>query len=99
MALAETTLSVACAQGDTFITVASATSVAAGRLGRGDGGGVEGGKGEGRGEREGVNWRGGGGSIRMVEQYQIGTDQNPSRLDMLVGAAAVRPEFAYRVQG
>ena len=40
-----------------------------------------------------------GASIRMVEQYQIGTDQNPSRLDMLVGAAAVRPEFAYRVQG
>jgi len=38
-------------------------------------------------------------TIRMVEQYQIGTDQNPSRLDMLIGAAAVRPEFAYRVQG
>jgi hypothetical protein len=40
-----------------------------------------------------------GASIRMIEQYQIGTDQNPSRLDMLVGAAAPRPEFAYRVQG
>ena len=38
-------------------------------------------------------------AIRMVEQYQIGTDANPSRLDMLVGGAAPRPEYAYRVQG
>lgn len=38
-------------------------------------------------------------SLRMVEQYQIGTDQNPSRLDMLIGAAAIRPEFACRVTG
>ena len=28
-------------------------------------------------------------SIRMVEQYQIGTDQNPSRLDILIVAARV----------
>lgn len=41
----------------------------------------------------------GGLSIRYVEQYQIGTDQNPSRLDILIGAAAVRPEWAVRVQG
>jgi hypothetical protein len=38
-------------------------------------------------------------SIRYVEQYQIGTDQNPSRLDILIGAAAVRPEWAVRVTG
>ena len=36
-------------------------------------------------------------SLRMVEQYQIGTDQNPSRLDMLIGAAAVQPRLAVRV--
>jgi len=38
-------------------------------------------------------------SIRMVTQYQIGTDQQPSRLDILYGWAVVRPEFAVRVQG
>lgn len=38
-------------------------------------------------------------SIRMVEQYQIGTDQNPSRLDILKGEAMIRPEFACRVVG
>jgi hypothetical protein len=38
-------------------------------------------------------------SIRMVSQYQIGTDQNPTRLDVLVGAATVQPRFAVRIQG
>jgi hypothetical protein len=36
-------------------------------------------------------------AIRWVEQYQILGDQNPSRLDILIGAAAVRPEWACRV--
>lgn len=38
-------------------------------------------------------------SIRMVSQYQIGTDQNPTRLDVLVGAATIQPRFACRVVG
>jgi hypothetical protein len=38
-------------------------------------------------------------SIRMVEQYQIGTDQNPSRLDILIGAATVQARLACRVVG
>lgn len=38
-------------------------------------------------------------SIRLVRQYQIGTDQNPSRLDILKGEAVIRPEFACRVVG
>lgn len=38
-------------------------------------------------------------SLRMVEQYQIGTDQNPSRLDMLIGAATVQARLAARVWG
>ena len=38
-------------------------------------------------------------SIRMVEQYQIGTDQNPSRLDILIGAATVQARGGCRVQG
>jgi len=38
-------------------------------------------------------------SIRMVEQYQIGTDQNPSRLDILIGAATVQARLACRVFG
>ena len=38
-------------------------------------------------------------SIRMVEQYQIATDQNPSRLDILIGAATVQPRLACRVAG
>lgn len=38
-------------------------------------------------------------SIRMVEQYQIGTDQNPSRLDILIGAATIQARLAVRVQG
>lgn len=37
-------------------------------------------------------------SIRMVEQYQILNDQNPSRLDILIGAATVQARFASRVQ-
>ena len=35
-------------------------------------------------------------SIRMVEQYQIATDQNPSRLDLLIGAATVQARLAAR---
>lgn len=38
-------------------------------------------------------------SIRMVEQYQIGSDQNPSRLDILIGAATLQPRLACRVVG
>lgn len=38
-------------------------------------------------------------SIRMVEQYQIQTDQNPSRLDILIGAATLQPRLACRVVG
>jgi hypothetical protein len=38
-------------------------------------------------------------SIRMVEQYQIGTDQNPSRLDILIGAATIQARLACRVWG
>jgi hypothetical protein len=38
-------------------------------------------------------------SIRLVEQYQIGTDQNPSRLDILIGAATVQARLACRVVG
>jgi hypothetical protein len=35
-------------------------------------------------------------SLRWVEQYQLGTDQLPSRVDMLVGVAAIVPQFAFR---
>jgi P22 coat protein - gene protein 5 len=38
-------------------------------------------------------------SIRMVEQYQIGTDQNPSRLDILIGAATLQARLACRIYG
>lgn len=38
-------------------------------------------------------------SIRMVEQYQIATDQNPSRLDILLGAATLQARLAARVAG
>ncbi len=38
-------------------------------------------------------------SIRMVEQYQIGSDQNPTRLDVLIGAATLQARLAARVWG
>lgn len=38
-------------------------------------------------------------SIRLVEQYQIQTDQNPSRLDILIGAATLQSRLACRVWG
>ncbi|HYX82163.1 MAG TPA: P22 phage major capsid protein family protein [Gemmatimonadales bacterium] len=38
-------------------------------------------------------------AIRMVEQYQIATDQNPSRLDILIGAATIQARLACRVVG
>jgi len=38
-------------------------------------------------------------SIRLVEQYQIQTDQHPSRLDMLIGAATLQARLAVRVWG
>ena len=38
-------------------------------------------------------------SIRMIEQYQIGSDQNPSRLDILIGAATLQARLACRVVG
>ena len=38
-------------------------------------------------------------ALRMVEQYDAKTDQNINRIDMLIGAAVPRPEWAVRVQG
>lgn len=38
-------------------------------------------------------------AIRMVEQYQIREDQNPTRLDILIGAATVQARLACRVVG
>lgn len=38
-------------------------------------------------------------SIRYVEQFQITTDQNLNRLDILFGSAAIQPRLATRVVG
>lgn len=38
-------------------------------------------------------------SMRYVEQYNIQTDQEPRRIDMLVGNAAVQPYYALRAWG
>lgn len=38
-------------------------------------------------------------SLRYVEQYQSLTDQNLSRIDMLIGAAPLQPRLACRVVG
>ncbi len=38
-------------------------------------------------------------SMRFVEQYNIQTDQMPSRMDMIVGVAVVLPYFALRTWG
>lgn len=38
-------------------------------------------------------------SIRFVEQYQSGTDQNANRLDILIGAATIQARLASRVMG
>lgn len=38
-------------------------------------------------------------AIRMVEQYQIGSDQTPTRLDILIGAATLQARLACRVVG
>jgi hypothetical protein len=38
-------------------------------------------------------------AMRLVQQYDVRTDQNISRVDILVGAAAPRPEWAVRMQG
>lgn len=38
-------------------------------------------------------------SIRFVQQYLIGTDQNGSRMDCLFGAALVQPRLGARVAG
>jgi hypothetical protein len=38
-------------------------------------------------------------AIRYVEQFQIGTDQNASRLDILIGAATVQARLACRLWG
>ena len=35
-------------------------------------------------------------SMRYVEQYNIQTDQEPRRIDMLVGNAVVQPYYAFR---
>lgn len=36
-------------------------------------------------------------SIRLAKQYDISNDQNPSRLDVLVGAAIIQPRLAARI--
>jgi hypothetical protein len=41
----------------------------------------------------------GGFSLRMAKQWDIRTDQNITRIDMLIGAAAPQPRLAARVQG
>lgn len=38
-------------------------------------------------------------SIRFIQQYQLGSDQNGSRLDCLFGAAPLQPRLACRVVG
>jgi hypothetical protein len=38
-------------------------------------------------------------SIRWVQQYVIGSDQKPSRLDILIGAATLQARLACRVWG
>ena len=38
-------------------------------------------------------------SMRMAKQWDVRTDQNITRIDMLIGAAAPRPEWAVRVVG
>lgn len=38
-------------------------------------------------------------SIRFVQQYQLGTDQNGARLDCLFGAAPLQPRLACRMVG
>jgi hypothetical protein len=38
-------------------------------------------------------------SMRWVQQYQIGTDQKPSRIDILFGAATIFPDRACEVVG
>jgi hypothetical protein len=38
-------------------------------------------------------------SLRMIEVYDPQTDQNITRLDTIIGAATLRPEWACRVQG
>jgi hypothetical protein len=38
-------------------------------------------------------------AIRWVQQYGIQDDRNRSRLDILFGSVAVKPEFATRVVG
>lgn len=38
-------------------------------------------------------------AMRMARQWDVRTDQNITRIDMLIGAATVRPEWAVRVVG
>lgn len=38
-------------------------------------------------------------SMRMAKQWDVRTDQNITRIDILIGAAAPRPEWAVRVVG
>lgn len=38
-------------------------------------------------------------ALRMAEQWDVQTDQNITRIDTIVGAATLRPEWACRVQG
>ena len=38
-------------------------------------------------------------ALRMAEQWDVRTDQNITRIDMLIGAATPRPEWATRVVG
>ncbi len=38
-------------------------------------------------------------ALRMAEQWDVQTDQNITRIDTIIGAATLRPEWACRVQG
>jgi hypothetical protein len=38
-------------------------------------------------------------SLRMVRDYDINTDQFPTRIDILCGGLLLRPELAARIQG
>lgn len=46
-----------------------------------------------------INSKARGVALRMAKQYDIQTDQNITRIDTLIGAATLRPEWAVRVQG
>lgn len=46
-----------------------------------------------------INSKARGVALRMAEQWDVGTDQNVTRIDALVGAATLQARMACRVQG